>query len=193
MDVGAFHGGWTETFLRVFPDTAVTCVEPQPKAFAILKQRMAGREQVCVMNALLGAECRDAVPFEAKGPGSSVLQSTGAASEVRMQTLDAVCKGEAGRSPDYLKLDVQGFELEVLKGGTACLETCRFVQCELSLLPLVPGGPLAADVMSHMKAIGFVLFDVEEFIRAPSDDAIWQVDVIFCREDDPLRVERRWR
>jgi hypothetical protein len=37
------------------------------------------------------------------------------------------------------------------------------------------------------------MFDVDELIRAPSDDAVWQIDAIFCRMDSPLLKQRVWR
>jgi Methyltransferase FkbM domain len=95
--------------------------------------------------------------------------------------------------PDFAKLDVQGYELEVLAGFEKHLPSCQWLQLELSLLPIAPGGALLHEVLGYLKERGFVMFDVNELIRAPSDGAVWQIDALFCREDSPLRQERIWR
>jgi hypothetical protein len=101
---------------------------------------------------------------------------------------------DQGSEPfDFVKLDVQGYELQVLIGFERYLRACAVLQLELSLLPLTAGVPLMAEVIEYLNKRGYVLFDIDELIRDPSDGAVWQIDAIFCREDSPLRRERRWR
>jgi len=45
----------------------------------------------------------------------------------------------------------------------------------------------------YLRSRRFVIWEIEEFIRSPSDGALWQIDALFVREDSPLRVGRRWR
>jgi len=90
-------------------------------------------------------------------------------------------------------LDVQGYEVEVLEGWTIGFDRCEVIQSEISLLPIVPKAPLLHEFVSYLYKRGFVMFDVDELIRAPSDGATWQIDAMFCRLDSYLRTERVWR
>ena len=90
-------------------------------------------------------------------------------------------------------LKAQGYELEVLAGYEKHLQACEVPQVELSLLPIVPGAPLIHDVLAYLSTRSFVMFDVDELIRSPSDGAVWQIDALFCHEVSPLRSRRAWR
>jgi hypothetical protein len=110
-----------------------------------------------------------------------------------MRTLDwLIDEGVCPQPPQLLKLDVQGYEIEVLEGLVKHFDGCEVIQCELSLLPLVDGSPLLHQVIAYLYSRGFLLFDVDELIRAPSDGAVWQIDALFCRADSPLRNQRQW-
>jgi FkbM family methyltransferase len=193
VDVGAFHGDWTRVCLEIFPDAEVTCVEPQDEANSVLRELAAAHTNVRVIQGLLGKEVKDSVPFAAVGPGATLLGNGPKHARQPMTTLDALIEAGMSNPPQFVKLDVQGYEIEVLEGYTRYSHSCEVIQCELSLLPLVPGAPLLDEVVQYMRQRDFVMFDVEEVIQAPSDSAVWQIDALFCREDSPLRTARVWR
>jgi hypothetical protein len=91
-----------------------------------------------------------------------------------------------------LKLDVQGFELEVLRGGRRTLELSEVVIMEVSLLPYNDGAPLFADVVAFMNEEGFVLFDFCGQLRRESDRVLFQTDVPFARRGSHLRAPRKF-
>lgn len=110
-----------------------------------------------------------------------------------MKTIDTLIKFDQIASPHFLKLDVQGYEIEVLEGWTKGFEQCEVIQCEISLLPLIPKAPLLHEVVAYLYNRGFMMFDVTELIRSPFDAAVWQIDALFCRKDSPLCTNRVWR
>jgi FkbM family methyltransferase len=193
MDVGAFLGDWARICLNAFPETRITCVEPQDTTQGQL-QELAGRyANLGIVRALLGREERAGVPFAGLGPGSSVFLSSQKDPLKQMTTIDRLIEDDLCHAPELLKLDVQGYEMEVLEGYTKHFDACRVIQCELSLLPLIPGAPLLQEMVSYLHRRGFVMFDIDEIIHGPKDGAVWQIDAIFCRTDSPLRRERTWR
>ena len=132
--------------------------------------------------ALLGAEPRDAVPFHVTegGSGSSVM---GELSDVPRETitlpvvtLDATIAGlriaPRVRAPILLKLDVQGYEREVLRGGSATLAAAEVVAMELSMQRLNEGAPLAHEMVAFLAERGFQLFDVTGFWREKETDVL---------------------
>ena len=87
------------------------------------------------------AETASSVLRETAGPAHSVVDHP-------MRTVDDVVRRDyGGRPPDLLKLDVQGYELEVLKGATESLRGIGVVLAEVNLLDLWDGVPLYASLM----------------------------------------------
>jgi FkbM family methyltransferase len=193
MDVGAFVGDWSRICLRVFPETHITCVEPQDATQKQLQELASRHSNVRVVKTLLGRQERTGVPFAGFGPGSSVLLSGSKDASRQMTTIDRLIDDGLCQAPELLKLDVQGYEMEILEGYINHFDACRVIQCELSLLPLIPGAPLLQEMMSYLDRRGFVMFDIDEIIHGPKDGAVWQIDAIFCRTDSSLRNERVWR
>lgn len=91
-------------------------------------------------------------------------------SNVETHTLDDVI---GAPEIDFLKIDVPGGELDVLKGGARLLPTALAVELEVEFLPMYQGAPLFGDVDAHMRAAGFQLhtfLDVYRPVYAPLAD-----------------------
>ncbi len=58
---------------------------------------------------------------------------------------------------DYLKVDVQGGELDVLKGAARLLKTCVLVQAEVEFVPMYKNQPLFGDIDVYLRSQGFLL------------------------------------
>jgi hypothetical protein len=110
-----------------------------------------------------------------------------------MTSIDALIEWGYCQPPELLKLDVQGYELEILEGYKRHFDACQVIQSEISLVPIIEGAPLLHDVVNYLHERRFVMFDVDELIRAPSDGAVWQIDALFCRMDSRLRKDRVWK
>ncbi len=193
LDVGAFEGEWALACLDIFPEAFITCIEPQDRQQPRLQALASRIHKMQVIQTLLGDSSRAQVPFMDVGSGSSILQSAEETSSTKpMTTIDALVQSGRCMAPDLIKLDVQGYEIRVLEGWTIGFDRCEVIQCEISLLPLVPGGPLLHELVGYLERRGFVMFDVTELIRSPSDGAVWQLDALFCRVDSRLRRERVW-
>jgi FkbM family methyltransferase len=75
---------------------------------------------------------------------------------VTVTTLDSVCRIN-NIQPDVIKIDTQGTELDVLRGGDKALETTCLVELEVEFNPIYVGQPLFADVDNHLRQRGFAL------------------------------------
>jgi FkbM family methyltransferase len=194
LDVGAFQGDWARMCSRVFPEAHITCIEPQDSQQESLGKLVWEGKKIKIIQALLGRTENHAVPFNEIGSGSSVFHENQEKSKSKpMRTIDALIKCGEIAPPQFLKLDVQGYEIEVLDGWDKGFEECEAIQLEISLLPLILKAPFLHEVVAYLYKRGFVMFDLTELIRSPSDGAVWQIDGLFCREDSPLRNNRVWR
>jgi FkbM family methyltransferase len=197
IDVGANVGDWSRMAAPLFPDARVLMLEGNPENDAALgatADAIGSRSERVI--ALLGPEKKDAVKFYTFGTGSSVLPELTTFDKgtvtLPMDLLDNVVEGAALPGPFLLKLDVQGFELEVLKGGKSTLHHAEAVILESSLIPFNDGAPLFADVVEFMNRQGFVVFDFCGQSRRESDGALFQTDIAFVRRDSCLRTQRKF-
>jgi FkbM family methyltransferase len=174
-------------------------IEPQRDKKAELDIVAGKLPDVDYASALVGAELRDSVSFHVNDTVSSVLpekESTAAEqTTLPMTTLDRLTEGTRFEDPGFLKLDVQGYELEVLRGAESLLSrgNVEVLLMEVSLIEINEGAPLAADVLSFMDERGYQLYDICSFFRRPLDDALWQIDSIFVRKDSDLVASNRWQ
>lgn len=82
----------------------------------------------------------------------------------------------------YLKLDVQGFELEALRGAERTLAQVDVLDVELSETPLYRGAPSAEEVVAHLGDRGYALLETETAYVHPQTHETLQVNGIFVRD-----------
>jgi hypothetical protein len=83
----------------------------------------------------------------------------------------------------YLKIDVQGYELPVLRGVHPRLGELAAIQVELSLVRLYAGSPLYRDVDSFVTGAGFTLVGVEPGFTHRISGRLLQMDAIYARPE----------
>jgi FkbM family methyltransferase len=72
-------------------------------------------------------------------------------------TLDSIVEQNQWPKPDLIKLDVQGAELDILKGASNCLETCKDLILECQHTEYNSGAPLVDTLIEYLNSIGFEL------------------------------------
>ena len=200
VDVGAHDGLFARTARRVFPRARILMVEALPEKESVLRTvaRDLGHADHAI--ALLGEDDGEAKPFfVVDTAGRPDLVKTGSSTfrenspfpmlelSIPQRRLDGVLAAFDATCP-FVKLDVQGAELAVLRGLGGRLAEVEVIMTEMSLVSYNEGAPLMADVVAQLKAWGFVLFDIVEEHRY-RDGRLLQVDGLFVREDSMLRPQ----
>jgi len=139
LDVGANIGLYSEAFLKSCPSAKIYAFEPSSTARALLIERLSTYPQVSIFPLALGSESK-VMTLYADTPGSGLaslskrrLQHFGIElkhhEEVKVTTLDVWIQSNEVK-PDFLKLDIEGFELFALQGGLKELESIKVIQFE---------------------------------------------------------------
>jgi FkbM family methyltransferase len=193
IDVGASFGSWSTEIRRIFPVSPILMIEARATEEFLLKKTCVEIGNASCEIALLGAHESEASfavnALNASGSSlfperSNVPRETAALPMSPLDSLIELHRELCG--PLLLKLDVQGAELEVLKGARQTLRSAEVLQLEVALLPYNEGAPLAAEVISYLDEAGFAIFDVIDFVR-PADRHLVQMDLLFVREGSRLR------
>lgn len=92
--------------------------------------------------------------------------------EMEVTTLDEFCQQEGVHSIDFLQIDVQGADLQVLQGASDILKTVLGVQIEVEFSPLYLDQPLFADVDTYLRSHDFSLFDLSTARRVRNHSPI---------------------
>jgi len=194
VDIGAYKGEWSVMAKGIFPEAAFLMLEAQESQRETLEQvKNPNGASLNYQIALLGPENREGVSFyhhDNAPTGASVLVAQAGAPgrlvKRKMETLDTILAREGFLRPQLIKIDVQGYELEVFKGATETLAAVEAVVMEVSLLELYKGNPLLHEVIAFMHERGFQCYDIPTLMRRPSDGTLWQVDMIFAKAGSPL-------
>lgn len=189
VDVGASNGAWTQECLRVFPEARYFLVEPLPANQAALARLSSTHANVQTWQGALGS-ASGTLALHVHGDQSSFLSSDSFPSdvleEVEIRRLDSFLGTERLQEPDFIKADVQGFEVEVLEGAQACLKTTQLLLLEVSYRELYQGLPLAHEVIAAVGRLGFRIYDICTYLGRPSDGELVQSDILFAARGSPL-------
>jgi len=147
------------------PDEYRRLVSQAPPAFTYFNTSVGGRNERRVLYVTRNASCSSLLPPNHALYGqfkdcSSDLEVI-AKREVDTVSLGSFLPKSGIASVDFLDLDTQGTELEILEGAQEFLSSSIVgVKCEVEFAPLYEGQGLFADVDAYLREHGFVLFDL---------------------------------
>jgi FkbM family methyltransferase len=196
FDVGAHSGEFAKLCRRIWPRARLTCFEVLPDRVKELRAWSMSDGNAEIVECLLGAEVRNAVPFHEMETASSVLEEhIPQQVSIRcypMKTIDDVVASSKMQAPSLLKLDVQGYEFEVLTGATGTLPSVQVILAEVNFMDIHKGVHLLDELLVFLRDHGFLAYDICGLHRRPLDSALWQADFMFVPKDSYLRSDKRW-
>ena len=195
FDVGVATG--TNGYYGAFDDVRYVLIEPLEESAPFMRQIVETYPGSIAIQAAAGSEPGEAdFMISPKLSGSSFLLKRGSSivRKVPVVTLDGVVHEHALEGPFVIKLDVQGFELEVLKGAVRTLQQTDILIAEASLWADRKGRGMVklVDLMAWLDGQGFVLYDIASLARRSLDAAMTELDLVFCPANSPLRAVRSY-
>jgi FkbM family methyltransferase len=184
IDVGANRGQFTLYALARFPSAHIVAFEPLPGAREQMVRLFKGEDRVQVVPFALGETDDELVMHLSAREDSSSLLPVGerqvsafpgtdevGTTRVNVRTLDKVLADRKLVGPALLKVDVQGFELPVLRGAEQTLRSFDQILVEASFAELYEGQALFPEVSRHLDEHGFHL--VSGHISASDSSGRW--------------------
>jgi len=193
VDIGANRGHWTQTALRYFPDAHYTLLEPQPAMRANMQDLLDGNPRVTLHSVGAGSKSGDLTftiterddsctfcmsPDEARSSGLTQVQ-------IPVVALDDLLAQSQLPHPDIIKIDAEGFDLEVLKGTANAVRSSEIVLIEAA----VTNKSFVNDVrtvIEELFKLDFRLLDITDLNRTQKDGCLWLVELAFVRRGGAL-------
>lgn len=192
-DVGAADGQWSRRAKHFWPNSAFVLFEPLPQRAADLDRLVAASTGISWHNFGLGRTSAklDLSLSENLYESSFAYSSTGSC-QARVESLDALLAEQKLPQPDFMKIDVQGFEFEVLAGAEVALRGVDVVILETYFHRFAPSMSLFHETVETMHQKGFRVYEVLDQMRRPHDNAVGQCDICFVRENHALLQCNAW-
>lgn len=193
IDVGANTGAWAAALLEFFPRTSIVAFEPDPRAGAAYRDRFKTKPD-CSIHPVAVSSHNGAAELQMAentiytsletyadtqhGRGIKVAETR----TVETRTLDSYDIDGHGFDRVFLKIDVQGHEIDVLSGASATLGKADVALLELSFAPEYSGKePSFATACAIMHSAGLYPIVFQNYERTLSPYA-WERDVIFVKQ-----------
>ncbi len=185
IDVGASDGSWTRECANLLKNAKFFMIDPLPSNHGKLLSIAQIGKGYGVFSGAVGSdggmldlyECSDQSSFYtsefAKNKSSSI--------KVRVKTLDDLLKESAFSPPDFIKFDIQGHELEALRGATKCLETAKILLIETHVQRSYQETPFLHEIVSYLAQFDFQVFDFCSYVQRPVDGRLTQTDIMFAK------------
>jgi FkbM family methyltransferase len=194
FDVGANVGQTLGHLLKYAPDAQIYSFEPTDGAFATLSANFGGRRNVHLQKMALGAE-----------PGTMALQvranselntlvaagdAEGTTQATEVSTVDEAVARHGISHLDLLKLDVQGWEMEVVRGASRLIadHNLIFVFAEMTFRSDEKEMQQFTELHDHLEAQGFVLSGLYELKRyGPRKEFVLFANVLYLHPQARLK------
>lgn len=160
-DIGACVLHWTRKAKETWPEAKYYLVDATDAVEPFL-QRSGDQYAIRVLSDVDGKTVDFYQRDDHPGGNSYYLETTGFFGQEHKrtkptQTLDSLVKARNWPLPDLIKLDIQGAELDVLKGAELCLANCKDVIVECQHTDYNQGAPKVEQVVEYLKTKGFEL------------------------------------
>ncbi|MDQ1141883.1 MAG: FkbM family methyltransferase [Flavobacterium sp.] len=194
IDIGASEGNFFHRIAQSYQINRGVLIEPLANRIIELKKRFNGHPNYDIIECAVSSTDGEATFYVSPEFDyvSSLLNindeelknhniNQPKATTVQTHSLDYIYKNAGMELIDFLKIDVQGFELEVLKSGINALAKTKVVYIEASFKPLYVNSCTLFDVYSFMYTHQFKLVNVEQGYKS-ADGELFQCDCLFINK-----------
>ena len=180
LDIGAYKGLWSRHVKTIFPSSEFHLIEP------INYDELHNYDNV--HNVVLSDSEKEVDWYQKKNTGDSMFkENTGHFKDCvpikkNTTTLDNIFSDIVF---DFIKIDVQGAEIPVLKGGKKLIEKTSFILMEMPFVGVYNDSvPNFLEHIKFMDSIGFIPYEVVEIHKL--EDVTIQIDFLFIKKNHEI-------
>jgi FkbM family methyltransferase len=195
IDAGANVGQFARASAELYPEATIYSIEALPDVAKSFRANLSDRPTVHLFETALGSytgtirfypnsysQSSSALPLQTADQPKHAGQRQLDPIDVPVIRLDDLLAGRTLEGPVLLKLDLQGFELEALKGAPEFLTRCDYVLAETVFDAAYEGEPLFQELQTYLGESGFDFKKPLAFLKDDYDE-IYQMDAFFERRD----------
>lgn len=189
FDIGANDGRYATDVRKSGWNGHIVSFEPQPDVFKRLTQNMISDPNWRGMQMGLGSKeaslVMNSYAMDVLGSFLHKIDNDQNVKqiEVMVKRPDSIFEEiSKGHERPFVKMDTQGFELEIIKGFGKMIDRVVGWQIELSVEPLYEGQPPMEEVLAIMRSHGFSLWRILPGLRDPKTLQSFEMDGIFFRK-----------
>jgi FkbM family methyltransferase len=188
-DIGAYVGGWSQNLATVLPESEFLLFEAHPKWQFALKQT-----GFRFFNCVLSNPGRSHVEYHAGGldTGNSYYKEASPHYDndqvlnLPCTTLDYLVEVLNLPKPNFIKLDTQGSELDILAGAEKTMQSVDLVYTECPIVKYNQGAPTIGDYIAYFESKDFVPINILDHHYC--NDILIQVDIMFMRKSTKIQI-----
>jgi FkbM family methyltransferase len=194
IDIGASHGNFIESVRAIHPDCNVIAFEPIEKVFTVLKTKFKDDISVKLYNMAIGNKVGEIDFFVNDYSFSSSVLSlkdrhikefpyTNSISKktVHIERLDSIVDQAQVNKSLFVKIDVQGLEMDVIEGGNKILSIADYVLIEVSYVELYHGQGLFWELNERLNQLGLFYNGSFGQLYSNMNGQVLQADAIYIR------------
>lgn len=189
LDIGSNTGTWTREFLRYFPKCKVLMIDPQERMVDHIKDLL----RMNVSFLPVGVGCREGVldfTLHQRSDSCSFIYSEEEATamgvqrvKVPIKTINSIIREGGHPFPDLIKIDAEGFDLEVIDGASDCFGKTEVFLVEAAVCNHIYTNTIAS-IIEKMDSIGYQLFDITDLNRPfGTKQVLWLVELAFIKKN----------
>lgn len=194
IDVGAYIGSFAFAARSILPEAQIYSFDPLPDNFARLAHQFRNDGKFKGFNVALGSRSGETSFYRNEfAASSSVLPMsrehqvafphTSQATEITVlvKRLDDLQSEMKLQGKVLMKIDVQGYDFEVLKGARELLPQVDFVIVEIGVQLLYEQQASFEEIYDYMRGLGFAYAGDFDQLVSPKDGKVLQIDALFRR------------
>jgi FkbM family methyltransferase len=197
LDVGANEGQFGSKIIDLGYSGKIYSFEPIVSVHKMLTQNaskfpqwsainmgIGNKEEELMINVSENLASSSVFEVDRKSVQADPATRTTHQEKIKITTIDSFVSSQKNLDAEILlKLDIQGFELEALKGARASLPNFKLIQVELSFIPVYEKAPLYKEVINFLEENDFEIFTLTPAFVDGKTGRMLQADGIFVRKN----------
>ena len=195
VDIGSNKGQFILLIEKIFPNKIVYSFEPIIEMINKQKKFFKYKKNITFHNLALGSSiCSKEFLITSRMDSSSFLKVVSNTNksknysviekrDIKVSTLDEIFLNEKISHPILIKMDVQGYELEVLKGAKNLLKKTDYLLLEVSENEMYQNQPTEKIIIEYLKELNFEIFKANNWLSIKNTN-FKQRDILFYKNNE---------